>query len=496
MWRESNAMRRNLRISAILTWALALAFSITALQVTTSQQADAAAPTYTLMDSSPTSTTPFIPNNYNSSSVSALELGIKVSTSIAGDISSVRFYKEPESSAAHEAHVWDPAGNLLATQPFTSESASGWQEVQLSTPIRMAANSTFIVSVFSSAYYYPGSTFATMTSGPLTVIGGMYIYNNTSAFPNNQVGYQYGVDFVFTPAPTVIPCSVSGSYQVLGTSVIWDGTPHHSCTGSITIPAFVTLIEPDAFYDDPGLTSVAFEAGSALQEIGYEAFYYDQNITDIALPSGLLKVGYNAFGFNSSLNALNIPSSVFSIGNVALSYLSKITSIILPTDLSIFDGIPLNGTPLTSATYCGSLAAVTTYFATTFPNINLQSSCLAQSITFTSTAPTAASVGSSPYSLTATGGAGGNAVIFASSTPSICSVSTNVVSFLSAGTCTVTANQSAHLSYSAAPQVQQSFSVSAALSSQTITFGALSSAAYDSATVSVSGTASSSLPRQ
>jgi hypothetical protein len=42
----------------------------------------------------------------------------------------------------------------------------------------------------------------------------------------------------------------------------------------------------------------------------------------------------------------------------------------------------------------------------------------------------------------------------------VCSISGSIVSFMGVGTCTVDANQSGDASYSAAPQVQQSFSVS------------------------------------
>ena len=192
-----------------------LLFAIASLSST--QSASAAAPTYSLMDSSPTSPTPFIPDHY-SQGVDKLELGIKVSTTAAGSISAVRFYKEPESTASHEAHIWDSSGQLLATQAFTSETASGWQEVQLATPVQIPANSTFVVSVYSTAYYFPGSTFQTMTSGPLTVIGGVYSYSGNSSYPSNVVNYQYGVDFLFTKAGIDLPCSVSGSYQIIALS--------------------------------------------------------------------------------------------------------------------------------------------------------------------------------------------------------------------------------------------------------------------------------------
>jgi hypothetical protein len=87
-----------------------------------------------------------------------------------------------------------------------------------------------------------------------------------------------------------------------------------------------------------------------------------------------------------------------------------------------------------------------------------------QAITFTSTPPSAATVGGPTYTVTATGGGSGNPVVFSidASSSSVCSISGAVVSFTGAGTCTVDANQEGNGSYEAAPEAQQSFAVSAA----------------------------------
>src|SRR3984885_10931620 len=96
----------------------------------------------------------------------------------------------------------------------------------------------------------------------------------------------------------------------------------------------------------------------------------------------------------------------------------------------------------------------------------------AQTITFPSPGPGV--VGQSA-TLTATGGGSGNPVVFsvdASSGAGVCSVSgTNgaTVNYLAAGTCVIDANQAAGSGYTAAPQVQQTITVSTA-DTQTITF--------------------------
>jgi uncharacterized repeat protein (TIGR02543 family) len=105
-----------------------------------------------------------------------------------------------------------------------------------------------------------------------------------------------------------------------------------------------------------------------------------------------------------------------------------------------------------------------------------------QTITFTSAAPTTATVGGATYTPTATS-TSGDAVVFSidgSSTAGACS-GTSVVSFTGAGTCVVDANQAGDANYNAATQVQQSITVSAAAkTNQTIT---ITSAAPATATV-------------
>jgi hypothetical protein len=63
--------------------------------------------------------------------------------------------------------------------------------------------------------------------------------------------------------------------------------------------------------------------------------------------------------------------------------------------------------------------------------------------------------------VSATGGGSGNPIVFASLTPSTCSISGATVTGVAVGTCSVSANQAGNAAYFAAPQVTQSFAISA-----------------------------------
>ncbi len=86
-------------------------------------------------------------------------------------------------------------------------------------------------------------------------------------------------------------------------------------------------------------------------------------------------------------------------------------------------------------------------------------------------------------------------IVFTSSTPSVCTVSGTLLTTVSTGTCTINANSTTAVaytaSYNAAPQVSRSFSIAKA--TQTITFGAQSSRTYSpGGTFLLSPTASAS----
>jgi hypothetical protein len=98
-----------------------------------------------------------------------------------------------------------------------------------------------------------------------------------------------------------------------------------------------------------------------------------------------------------------------------------------------------------------------------------------QTITFN--APTTATNGQH-VTLSATGGASGNAVAFTSATTSVCSVTGTTATFVGAGTCTIDANQAGNADYSAGPQVRATFTVAKAAQIVTFTSTAPTSATY------------------
>ena len=75
-------------------------------------------------------------------------------------------------------------------------------------------------------------------------------------------------------------------------------------SNDLLIPNTVTHIGDEAFYGCSKLTSVRFKSGSALEEIGANAFSYCHNLGQILIPKEVKKIGDFALGSCESLTAI------------------------------------------------------------------------------------------------------------------------------------------------------------------------------------------------
>lgn len=134
----------------------------------------------------------------------AVELGTAFTPSIAGTVTGIRFYKGTGNGGTHVGNLWTSTGTKLATVTFTGESASGWQTATLTTPITVAAGTTYVVSYLAPQGRYSGTSafFANAyTAGPLSArsgANGLYLYGAAGGFPTGSYNStNYFVDVVF-----------------------------------------------------------------------------------------------------------------------------------------------------------------------------------------------------------------------------------------------------------------------------------------------------------
>jgi hypothetical protein len=148
------------------------------------------------------------PSSLNQNDSQSYELGMKFQSVTTGQIQAIRFWKDSNETGAHVGRIWSAGGALLASVNFTGESASGWQQQALGTPLNISANTTYVVSVNCNAQYVSSSfglKYSNNANGNLSTVadGSNGIYSLTpGSFPTltfNQANYFRDIVFLRDP---------------------------------------------------------------------------------------------------------------------------------------------------------------------------------------------------------------------------------------------------------------------------------------------------------
>lgn len=151
------------------------------------------------------------------------ELGMLFQSSVPGTVTKIRVYRGSSEAAGHVGKLYSASGTLLASVNFSGETASGWQEMPLATPMPIAANTTYVVSVTTPNRLYVCTVngLATKkTNGPLSsVVGGNGVFGPVGSMPRQTWNASnYFRDVVFVPGPPPPPDtqapSVPGNLRV------------------------------------------------------------------------------------------------------------------------------------------------------------------------------------------------------------------------------------------------------------------------------------------
>ncbi len=178
-----------------------------------------------------------VPATLADSDTAAVELGVKFSSSVAGSVTGVRFYKGPSNRGTHTGSLWTASGTRLARGTFVNETASGWQTLMFAAPVVIAANTTYVASYYApqGRYAFTNGYFASArTNGVLTAPAnggagnGVYRYGR-SGFPRQS--YQasnYWIDVLVEagstappPPPPPAPAPVATGGPPAGYTLAW-----------------------------------------------------------------------------------------------------------------------------------------------------------------------------------------------------------------------------------------------------------------------------------
>ena len=184
---------------------------------------------------------------------SAVELGVKFRSDVAGTITGIRFYKASGNTGTHVGNLWTSTGSLLASATFSAETASGWQQVNFATPVSITANTVYVASYHTAIGHYSQDnnyfSNAGVDSPPLHALqagvsgfNGIYAYGSGSSFPNqNWLSSNYWVDIVFSaagPSPTLQSIAITPANATISTGATQQfaatGTYSNGTTQNIT----------------------------------------------------------------------------------------------------------------------------------------------------------------------------------------------------------------------------------------------------------------------
>nr|WP_281410941.1 putative Ig domain-containing protein [Rhizobium laguerreae] len=162
--------------------------------------------TYSLFNASST------PAQTNLNDGQQLEVGVKFQSNVVGDITAIKFYRSANDNGQNVVDLWTTTGTKLATATFSNTTASGWQTVNFTTPVTIAANTTYIASYHTTGAYVASNGFFAngVSNGPLSALSsaaaggnGVYAYGGsatTGLFPTSTFdSANYYADVVFRP---------------------------------------------------------------------------------------------------------------------------------------------------------------------------------------------------------------------------------------------------------------------------------------------------------
>ena len=178
------------------------------------------------------------------------ELGVRLVADVDGQFTAIRFWKAAqESGTVHVGRVWTASGQLLGSVTFTNESASGWQQQPLATPVAVTAGTEYVVSVNTADYFADTQHVFDngLMHGHLRAVSwanGVYGSRPEHSRRVATASSNYFRDVVFVPGTTSTDTQPP-------TVAITQPTPNSVVGGSVTIAANAT--------DDVGVAGVQFQ---------------------------------------------------------------------------------------------------------------------------------------------------------------------------------------------------------------------------------------------
>ena len=313
------------------------------------------------------SRTPALTANSDGSGVN-YELGTSFKSTAPGQILAIRFFKSSRETGTHTGRIWNSSGNLLGTVTFTGETASGWQQQTLPSPVSISANTEYTVSVNTGNSYYVSTDDgfrSPITSGTLSSSGPGH-FGLVGAYPTKTFETSdYFRDIVFNqtgavvnPPPTTTFYSLSVSKSGTGTGTVTGGSINcgTTCTQSnITAGTSIALTAAPAANTTVSWTGCTSSSGNTCN------VSINSNVTVTAMFTTTVVSTDSVPTVPTNLKATTASASEVDLSWTASS----------DTDSTPVAGYDVYSCQGTSCTNYALIANVTAPIATTFKNTGL-----------------------------------------------------------------------------------------------------------------------------
>jgi methionine-rich copper-binding protein CopC len=147
-----------------------------------------------------------IPTMQSAADPGSYTLGVRFTSAADQAVTAIRFFKGANNTGTHTGSLWTADGQLLATGTFVNETATGWQQLNLSVPVNITHGVQYVASYTAPSgnyaadvgYFELGAATSVPLSAPATGAGSTNgLWGSGASFPTNTYrGTNYWVDVV------------------------------------------------------------------------------------------------------------------------------------------------------------------------------------------------------------------------------------------------------------------------------------------------------------
>jgi hypothetical protein len=291
-----------------------------------------------------------------------LTVGMKFQSTVAGQVLGASFFKTGLMTGAHIGALYDINGTLLASAPFTAETASDWQTQAFGAPVTIQPGVTYIIAVFMADGWYtftdntvnPGPNFTTaIQNGNMIGVAdatgnpnATFAYGTALTFPSSfftpGVNYWVDVNFAATPYNFADVVFNGSSIHAIGTVNLNVSTVTHLNGTSLTMgnePTFTqNLFVNDQMFLDPGSSirlANTVTTANANNDIGHTPLVGTFNL-GVGIFPGIYTVRSSGPG---PLNATDITLSSLLNSNWDGSYTTPVSPYTLNCTITCAPGL-------------------------------------------------------------------------------------------------------------------------------------------------------------